>query len=114
MVSPRGMVGTMKTPKIKAAKLHQGFPLIFQGTVLGGSWVVISGVRSRVAIVKTHIIRGLITPLITAHEPPSRACGSFKGPSLRVPFRDPAIPQSGREINSEVPVPKLFRILKGG
>ena len=37
---------------------------------LGGSWVVISGVISRVAIVMTHI-RGLITPLITTHEPPS-------------------------------------------
>ena len=34
---------------------------------LGGSWVVISGVISRVTI---HI-RGLITLLITTHEPPS-------------------------------------------
>ena len=39
--------------------------------VLGGSWVVISGVISRVTIIMTHI-RGLITPLITTHEPPSR------------------------------------------
>ena len=31
--------------------------------LLGGSWVVISGVRT--------VIRGLITPLITTHEPPS-------------------------------------------
>ena len=37
---------------------------------LGGSWVVISGVISRVTITTTHI-RGLITPLITTHEPPS-------------------------------------------
>ena len=36
---------------------------------LGGSWVVINGVISRVTI---HI-RALITPLITTHEPPSRA-----------------------------------------
>ena len=36
--------------------------------LLGGSWVVISGVISRVLI--THI-RGLITPLRTTHEPPS-------------------------------------------
>ena len=36
----------------------------------GGSWVVISGVISRVTIVITHI-RGLITILITTHEPPS-------------------------------------------
>ena len=42
-----------------------------QGTALGGSWVVTSGVISRIAIVITHI-RGLIIPLITAHEPPSR------------------------------------------
>ena len=39
--------------------------------LLGGSWVVISRVISRVTILITHI-RGLITPLITAHEPPSR------------------------------------------
>ena len=39
--------------------------------VLGGSWAVISGVISRVTIVITHI-GGLITLLITTHEPPSR------------------------------------------
>ena len=39
-------------------------------TVLGGSWVVISGVISRVSILIAHI-RGLVTPLITTHEPPS-------------------------------------------
>ena len=38
--------------------------------LLGGSWVVISGVTSRVTIIITRI-RGLITPLITTHEPPS-------------------------------------------
>ena len=36
--------------------------------VLGGSWVDISGVISRVTTVISHI-RGLITPLITTHEP---------------------------------------------
>ena len=40
--------------------------------LLGGSWVVISGVIIRVAIIITHN-RGLITPLITTHEPPSSA-----------------------------------------
>ena len=40
--------------------------------LLGGSWVVISGVISRVTMVITHI-RGLITLLITTHEPPSGA-----------------------------------------
>ena len=39
--------------------------------VLGGSWVAISGVISRVTIVVTQIM-GLTTPLITTHEPPSR------------------------------------------
>ena len=39
--------------------------------LLGGSWVVISGVTGKVTIVITHI-RGLITILTTTHEPPSR------------------------------------------
>ena len=49
-------------------------------TLLAGSWVVISGVISRVTILRTHL-RGLITllittvtivtPFITTHEPPS-------------------------------------------
>ena len=39
-------------------------------SLLGGSWVVISGVISKVTIVIIHI-RGLITPLVTTHEPPS-------------------------------------------
>ena len=38
--------------------------------VLGGSWVVISRVISRVTILITHI-RGLITPHITTPEPPT-------------------------------------------
>ena len=38
--------------------------------LLGGSWVVIHGVISRVTVLITHI-RGLITPLIATHEPPS-------------------------------------------
>ena len=40
--------------------------------LLGGSWVVINGVISRVTI---HI-RGLITPLIATHKPPGE---SLKG-----------------------------------
>ena len=40
--------------------------------LLGGSWVVISGVISRITIVITRI-RGLITLLITTHEHPSTA-----------------------------------------
>ena len=41
------------------------------GGLLGGSWVVISGVISRVTRLMT-LIRVLITLLITTHEPPSR------------------------------------------
>ena len=47
------------------------------GHLLGGSWVVISRVKSRVTILVTHI-RGLITPRKTTHEPPS----SFGGPPI--------------------------------
>ena len=39
---------------------------------LGGSWVVVSGVISRVSVIITHI-RGRIAPFITTHEPPSKA-----------------------------------------
>ena len=39
--------------------------------LLGGSWAVVTRVISRVTILITHI-RGLITPLITTPEPPSR------------------------------------------
>ena len=35
-------------------------------SILGGSWVVISGVISRVTMLITHI-RGLKTPLMTIH-----------------------------------------------
>ena len=40
--------------------------------LIGGSWVVISRAISRITRPITHI-RGLITPLITTPEPPSRA-----------------------------------------
>ena len=43
---------------------------------LGASWVIISGVIRGVTIFIVHI-RGYITPLITTHEPPSRACIGF-------------------------------------
>ena len=38
-------------------------------TQLGGSWLVISGVLSRVIVLITHI-RGLVTALFRTHEPP--------------------------------------------
>ena len=46
-------------------------PVVAVLTLLGGSWVVISKVVSRVTILTTQT-RGLISPLITTtHEPPS-------------------------------------------
>ena len=42
----------------------------FSCGILGGSWVVVSGVISRVTRLMTHI-RGLIPSLRTTHEPPS-------------------------------------------
>ena len=38
--------------------------------LLGGSWVVISRVTSRITILTTYI-RGLMTPLTITHGPPS-------------------------------------------
>ena len=41
--------------------------------------VVVSGVISRVPILKAHIIKGLITLLFSTHEPPSKPYAmSFK------------------------------------
>ena len=48
-------------------------------TVLGGSWVVISGVLSPLIWVIT-IVTLLITPLITTHEPPSSAYPGISQP----------------------------------
>ena len=57
--------------------------------LLGGSWVVISGFISRVAILITHI-RGLTdNPLITTHEPPSTV--GLLGPYAAVGKRDTLI-----------------------
>ena len=63
------MVGAAKRALRKAGhgKLQLG-----SQTLLGGSWVVnISGAISKVSILIITHIRGLITPLITTHEPPS-------------------------------------------
>ena len=46
--------------------------------LLGGSWVVISGVISPLIWV-IIIVTLLITPLITTHEPPSKVHGSTPG-----------------------------------
>ena len=49
------------------------------GGLLRGSWVVISGVINKETLLIT-LIRGLITLLITTHEPPSR--GSRRDPTI--------------------------------
>ena len=48
----------------------KGFPHVSR--LPGDSWVVISGVISRVTIVITHIRGGITLLIITTHEPPSR------------------------------------------
>ena len=45
--------------------------------LVGDSWVVISGVLSPLIWVISIVTR-LITPFITTHEPPSRACCSVR------------------------------------
>ena len=60
---------------------HQEWSFARPGFLVGGLWVVISGVISKVTIVITHI-RGLMALLITTHEPPSSA---FQGLGVRVP-----------------------------
>ena len=45
------------------------------GSILGGSWVVISGVLSPLIWVIT-VVTLLLTPFITTPEPPSRGLGS--------------------------------------
>ena len=65
--------------------------------ILGGLWVVISRVISRVTILITHI-RGLRTPVITTHEPASRAkdVGPWRGlcTTAASPRELPEIPQT--------------------
>ena len=56
-------------------------------TLLGGSWLVISRVNSRVTVVVTDT-RGLIPPLITTHEPPS-------SPEHSTPKSKPRNPEEG-------------------
>ena len=64
----------MKVPVFRLEVHRQRFR-ISSLSVLGGSWLGISRVISRITFVITYI-KGLITPFITSHEPPSR----FSGP----------------------------------
>ena len=57
---------------------HQ--PDLRRTILLGASWVVLSGAISKVTIVITHI-KGLITILITAHEPASTPLGPKPHPN---------------------------------
>ena len=68
---------------------------MFRVSYLGGSWVVISGAICKVTIVITHL-RGLITTLITTHEPPSKNPHSteswvFRGLVLRLVLQYPLV-----------------------
>ena len=56
---------------VACSRLNIIFKLRVLNLLLGGSWVVISGDIRKVTIIIAHS-RGLITPLITTHEPPSR------------------------------------------
>ena len=53
-------------------KLHTGHRGEACAPLLGGLWVVLSRVTSRVTILITHI-RGCVTSLMTTHEPASAA-----------------------------------------
>ena len=57
--------------------------------LLQGSWVAIRAVISRVTMLVTGV-KGLITPLITTHEPPSRLSQSFKQQLCPLPPRKSA------------------------
>ena len=67
-----GQVDTLEAGKGKGGN----YPIGVKGWVLlGGSCVVLSGVISRATIIiKITHVRGLITLLITTHEPPSGVC----------------------------------------
>ena len=56
-------------PQVHAGYVPEQLHFIHFPTQLGGSWVLIRRVNSRVTILITRI-RGLITPLITTPEPP--------------------------------------------
>ena len=61
-------------------------PFLIEGSILAGSWVVISRVLSRVTIDTTYS-RRLRTPLTTTHETPSRGILEMMYSSLQGTFR---------------------------
>ena len=63
--------GPALTRSSPVVPLKGSFKGLYEGRLLGGSWVVISGVVSLLIWVIT-IVALLLTPLITTHEPPSR------------------------------------------
>ena len=70
-------------------------------SILGGSWVVINGLISRVTMLTSHI-RGLITPLITTRGPgapeSSRHFSKARGEDLGAQARDePSKPASSSD-----------------
>ena len=81
--------------------------------LLGGSWVAISGVITGVTIVITQI-RGLIIPLISTHEPPSRgsqhtfvSCNEIHAPAGELHVEEACLhmytgKQAGRSVGRQV------------
>ena len=68
MIRMTQVESTVRAPKKKYQRLQTLNPALL---LLGGSWVVISGVISPLILVIT-IVTLLITPLIPTYEPPSR------------------------------------------
>ena len=84
-VPSKGSIGVFRGSGVVISGVVSLLIWVITMVLPGGSWVVISGVVSpliwvisKVTIVITHT-RGLITPLITTHEPPSRAKGFALG-----------------------------------
>ena len=69
---PPELCGGDCSPSCSFGRASRGFFPLRLEALLGGSWVVISGVVSP-PIWVTTIVTLLITPLITTHEPPSGA-----------------------------------------
>ena len=62
--------------------------LVLWQRILGGSWVVISGVISPLVWV-ISIVTLLINPLITTHEPPGIQCDKPQARNPKIPNSDP-------------------------
>ena len=78
--------------------------------LLGGSWVVISGVISRVTIITTPS-RGFVAPVTTAHEPPSTGVQLQRNFQRTLRAGGWAHSAGGMEIRDKVDSSLGFRVL---